>query len=90
MTKNEFSKYVDEMNENIRRKLKNSKEQLEFYSILVNTFNKVCEENIKQKEVIDKITEIINYYGIDEEHNDDLILRHILKNMLNILKEVSE
>ena len=44
----------------------------------------------KQKEVIDKITEIINYYGIDEEHNDDLILRHILKNMLNILKEVSE
>ena len=44
----------------------------------------------KQKEVIDKITEIINYYGTDKEHNDNSTLRHILKNMLNILKEVSE
>ena len=42
----------------------------------------------KQKEVIDKITEIINYYGIDKEHNDNSVLRNILKNMLDILKEV--
>lgn len=40
----------------------------------------------KQKEVIDKITEIINYYGVDKEHNDDATLRSILKNMLDILK----
>ena len=44
----------------------------------------------KQKEVIDKITEIINYYGVDKEYNDNVILRHILKDMLDILKEVSE
>lgn len=44
----------------------------------------------KQKEAIDRITEIINYYGIDKEHNDNLVLRNILKNMLDILKEVSE
>lgn len=44
----------------------------------------------KQKEAIDKIKEIINYYGIDKEHNDNLVLRNVLKNMLDILKEVSE
>lgn len=44
----------------------------------------------KQKEVIDKIIEIINYYGVDKEYNDNVILRHILKDMLDILKEVSE
>lgn len=53
--------------------------------------NEELEQQVKkQKEVIDKITEIINYYGIDKEHNDNLVLRSILKNMLNILKEVSE
>ena len=47
------------------------------------------EQVKKQKEVIDKITEIINYYGIDKEHNDNSVLRNILKNMLDILKEVN-
>ena len=42
----------------------------------------------KQKEVIDKIIEIINYYGVDKEYNDNAILRHILKDMLDILNEV--
>lgn len=52
---------------------------------------KVLEQQVKkQKEVIDRITKIINYYGIDEEHNDNSTLRHILKDMLDILKEVSE
>ena len=46
------------------------------------------EESQKQKEVIDKIMKIINYYGVDKEYNDDVILRHILKDMLDILKEV--
>ena len=44
----------------------------------------------KQKEAINKIIEIINYYGVDKEYNDNVILRHILKDMLDILKEVSE
>lgn len=48
------------------------------------------EEYKKQKKALDKIIEIINYYGVDKEHNDDVILRHILKDMLDILKEVSE
>ena len=63
----------------------------------IDTFFKVAEENTrlleqckKQKEVINKITEIINYYGVDKEYNDNVILRHILKDMLDILNEVSE
>lgn len=50
----------------------------------------LLDENKQLKEVINKITEIINYYGVDKEHNDDAILRSILKNMLDILKEVSD
>lgn len=46
------------------------------------------EESQKQKEAINKIIEIINYYGVDKEYNDNVILRHILKDMLDILKEV--
>lgn len=53
--------------------------------------NEDLEQQVKkQKEAIDKITEIINYYGIDKEHNDNFVLRNVLKNMLDILKEVSE
>lgn len=48
------------------------------------------EEYKKQKKALDKIIEIINYYGADKEHNDNAILRRILKDMLDILKEVSE
>ena len=48
------------------------------------------QENQKYKEVIDKIIEIINYYGVDKEYNDNALLRHILKDTLDILKEVSE
>lgn len=53
--------------------------------------NLILEQQCKkQKEAIDKIIEIINYYGVDKEYNDNVILRHILKDMLDILKEVSE
>ena len=57
---------------------------------LINEIKVLEQKCKKQKEVIDKIMKIINYYGVDKEYNDDVILRHILKNMLDILKEVSE
>ena len=55
---------------------------------LFNEMSNWKEESQKQKEAIDKIMKIINYYGVDKEYNDDVILRHILKDMLDILKEV--
>ena len=51
------------------------------------------KELIKRQELekkINKIIEIINYYGVDKEYNDNVILRHILKDMLDILKEVKK
>ena len=55
---------------------------------LINEIKDLEQQVKKQKEVINKITEIINYYGVDKEYNDNVILRHILKDMLDILKEV--
>ena len=56
----------------------------------VNYVESLQQENKQLKEAINKITEIINYYGVNKEYNDNVILRHILKDMLDILKEVSE
>lgn len=61
------------------------------YAIKLEKYtNTLLIKNKKQKEAINKIIEIINYYGVDKEYNDNVILRHILKDMLDILKEVSE
>ena len=57
---------------------------------LFNEMSNWKEESQKQKEAIDKIMKIINYYGVDKEYNDNALLRHILKDTLDILKEVSE
>ena len=61
--------------------------QIEVYEQLIEQLQ---QENKKQKEAINKIIEIINYYGVDKEYNDNSTLRHILKDMLDILKEVTE
>ena len=43
----------------------------------------------KQKEVIDKIkTRYIDYYGTTKEVNDDYVLRSVLKEISDLLKEV--
>jgi hypothetical protein len=55
---------------------------------LINEIKVLEQRCKKQKELIDKISKIINYYGTDKEHNDNSTLRYILKNMLDILNEV--
>lgn len=67
-----------------------SKKAIYLIDDLIKHLFELQQQNKKYKEAIDKIIEIINYYGVDKEYNDDVILRHILKNMLDILKEVSE
>ena len=43
----------------------------------------------KQKEVIDKIkTRYIDFYGTTKEVNDDYVLRSVLKEISDLLKEV--
>ena len=45
--------------------------------------------NEKYKEVIDKVkTRYIDYYGTTKEVNDDYVLRSVLKEISDLLKEV--
>ena len=46
-------------------------------------------KNQKYKEVIEKIkTRYIDYYGTTKEVNDDYVLRNVLKEISDLLKEV--
>ena len=87
MNYEEFMKYVDKMDNNIRKKLKDNEEELTFYSQLVISFNETCNKNQKQKEVIDKTIEIIEPLT---EFDMCTINGKILRKPLEILKEVSE
>ena len=47
------------------------------------------KENQKYKEVIEKIkTRYIDYYGTTKEVNDNYVLRNVLKEISDLLKEV--
>lgn len=62
---------------------------IDYYDVIeILNIDDLYEQCKKQKELIDKISKIINYYGTDKEHNDNSTLRYILKNMLDILNEV--
>ena len=54
-----------------------------------NDVEDLAKENQELKEVIDKIkTRYIDYYGTTKEVNDDYVLRSVLKEISNLLKEV--
>lgn len=68
-----------------------AKELLDEYKVVLIAKYMFLEQQVKkQQEAIDKVIKIINYYGIDKEYNDNSVLRNVLKNMLDILKKVSE
>ncbi len=53
------------------------------------TYIDLLKENQKYKEVIEKIkTRYCDYYGTKKEINDDCVLRNVLKEISDILKEV--
>ena len=57
---------------------------------LIDTIVQLQQENKKYKEVIDKIkTRYIDYYGTTKEVNDDYVLRSVLKDISDLLKEVN-
>lgn len=55
----------------------------------IDAKDKIIKEQVieisKLREKINKVIELINYYGIDKEHNDSSTLRSILKQFLEIL-----
>lgn len=55
MNLEEYKKYVDEVNNNIENLLKDNEEELSFYQLLINTFNRVCEERNNLEQALDEI-----------------------------------
>lgn len=60
MNLKEYKKYVKETNNNIKNLLKDNKEELSFYQLLVNTFNQVCEERNNLEQALDESEKLIN------------------------------
>ena len=81
-----FTKYVEEINERIREKLKDDEEMLQFYSRLVFCLNAICKQNKKQKEVIDKVKNVQIEMPKSNYSYDYMIYRSKID---EILKEVS-
>ena len=65
MNLKEYKKYVNEVNNNIKNLLKDNKEDLSFYQLLVNTFNQVCEERNNLEQALDDIEKICNSIPIE-------------------------
>ena len=72
MNLEEYKKHVIEINNNIENLLKDNEEELNFYQLLVNTFNQVCEEQKKLEQALDEIEKIILKATTDEETGKDL------------------
>ena len=51
----------------------------------IQILNNYKEEIERLNNIIKEVREYIDYYGITPEQNDDLLLRHILKRILEIL-----
>lgn len=60
MNLEEYKKYVDEVNNNIENLLKDNEEELSFYQLLINTFNRVCEEQNNLEQALDETEKICN------------------------------
>ena len=72
MNLKKYKKYVNETNNNIKNLLKDNEEELNFYQLLVKTFNQVCEERNNLEQALDEIEKIILKATTDEETGKDL------------------
>ncbi len=50
----------------------------------------ILEERDLYHSIIKEVREYIDYYGITPEQNDDVMVRHILKGILEILDKVGD
>ena len=65
MNLEEYKKHVIEINNNIENLLKDNKEELSFYQLLVNVLNQICEEQNNLEQALDDIEKICNSIPID-------------------------
>lgn len=72
MNLKEYTKYVYEVNNNIENLLKDNEEELNFYQLLVNTFNQVCEERKNLEQALDEIEKYMTVYIKVEDRNENV------------------
>lgn len=65
MKEEEFKKYVEKTDNNIKKILKD--EELDFYQRLVRAFNRICDKNEKLEQALDEIEKICN--SIPKDHS---------------------
>ena len=65
MNLKKFKKYVNEVNNNIENLLKDNEEELNFYQLVVKTFNQVCKERNSLEQALNDIEKICNSIPID-------------------------
>ena len=63
MNLEEYKKYVNETNNNIENLLKDNEKELNFYKLLVNTFNQISEERNKLEQALDEIEKYLEGAG---------------------------
>ena len=73
MTQEEFVKYTENMNKNIINLLKDNAEELAFYSQLVRSFNRICDEKYKMEDKFMKNGVFSLEY--DKETLKDMVLK---------------
>ena len=66
------------------------KELCNSWLILDDATNKQQEEIERLQSIIKEVREYIDYYGITPEQNDDVMVRNILKGILEILDKESD
>ena len=72
MNLKEYKKYVNETNNSIENLLKDNAEELNFYQLLVNTFNQVCEERNSLEQALDDIEKYMTNYIKVEDRNENV------------------
>lgn len=78
MNLEEYKKYVIEINNNIENLLKDNKEELKFYQLLVNVLNQICEEQNNLEQALNEIEKYIeehkhlNWY-VESCYKNDLL-----------------
>ena len=85
---NKIENYLGVANHDIQM-ANNSQELKSYVASILYENDELQQENKKYKEVIEKIkTRYCDYYGTTKEINDDYVLRNVLKEISDILKEV--
>lgn len=68
MKEEEFKKYVEKTDNNIKKILEN--EELDFYQNLVRAFNRICDKEEKIEQALDEIEKYIEEYQEERTYTD--------------------